>query len=189
MLKQVTKRGVLLLVAIALLSVVVSIQCFSEPEQPPGEWYPNFENPWQCLKNLVYTYDRYQSDPDVVDKYKEVLDPEYVFYFDPDDVGSLVGQYVIPVFWTYEEDWTATQNMFNQAYSITFEIPILNSQDAETFGIPDGDQFTKNNVSISLLLMVDEVNGYIAQGFCDFTFAKNAAGQWHLIEWKDFTAA
>ncbi len=191
MYKQLKNRGVLFASAVGLLAIVALVQCFSEPGNgEPVTWYPDFETPFQCLSNLLYTYEHYRDEPNIIDKYKLVLDPQYVFYFDPEDVGTWVGDYQIPTSWTYEEDWRATKNMFNLAHSIALDIPILN-QGEEYFGTPadDATVFPRNNVTINLLLMVDESNGFQATGFCDFEFAKNENGEWHLIVWWDRTAS
>lgn len=191
MYKQLKNRGVLFASAVGLLTVVALVQCFSEPGNgEPVIWYPDFETPFQCLSNLKYTYDHFRDEPNIIDKYKLVLDPQYVFYFDPEDVHTWVGDYQIPTSWTYEEDWEATNNMFNLAYSIALEIPIL-TQGEEYFGTPgeEDTKFTRNNVTINLLLMVDEINGFQAAGFCDFEFIKNENGEWHLSVWTDRTAS
>lgn len=191
MYKQLKNRGVLFASAVGLLAIVALVQCFSEPEVPPVlVWYPDFETPFQCLSNLQYTYEHFRDEPNIIDKYKLVLDPQYVFYFDPEDVGTWVGDYQIPTSWTYEEDWVATNNMFNLAHSIALEIPILGLGE-EYFGTPADDDtvFPKNNVTIDLLLMVDQINGFQAHGFCDFEFIKNENGEWHLSVWTDRTAS
>lgn len=191
MYKQLKNRGVLFASAVGLLAVVALVQCFSEPKVPPVlAWYPDFETPFQCLSNLQYTYEHYRDEPNIIDKYKLVLDPQYVFYFDPEDVGTWVEDYQIPTSWTYEEDWRATNNMFNLAHSIALEIPILGLGE-EYFGTPADDDtvFFKTNVTIDLLLMVDQINGFQANGFCDFEFTKNENGEWHLCVWWDRTAS
>lgn len=193
MLKHIRKKAVYFFTAFSLLIVILAFSCFSEPGIPhnPGTWYPDFASPYQCISNLVFCFNNYKTEPKIIDKYKQVLDPTYVFYFKPDDIGEVVGGYTIPAFWTYDEDWRATSNMFNQAYDITFDIPILDQDQAEdAFGKPaeGAIEFVKSNVTINLILMVDATDGYQAQGFCDFKFAKNENGEWHLSEWRDHTA-
>jgi hypothetical protein len=190
MLKHIRKKTGYFITAFGLLIVILAFSCFSEPgPTPPPNWYPDFASPFECLNNLIYCFDSYQTEPNIIDKYKQVLDSTYVFYFDPEDIGDIIGGYTIPSFWTYDEDWRATNNMFNLAYSIDFKIPIL-GQGEDTFGKPaEGDiTFVKNDVTISMTLMVDDTTGYIAQGVCDFKFVKNENGQWHLSEWRDHTA-
>ncbi|GAI52797.1 unnamed protein product, partial [marine sediment metagenome] len=119
-----------------------------------------------------------------------VLSPDFVFYFDPNNVGDYVGDYIIPVSWTKTEMMSAVRNMFNLAYSINLEIPIL-TQGEDAFGKPDeGDTtFTKTNVTVDLLLMVDEYNGFQVTGFCDFEFTKDGSGNWPITIWWDRTAS
>jgi hypothetical protein len=189
--RQVKKTGLRFFTMLGLLAVILVFSCFSEPSNNnnQGKWYSDFASPYECMCNLIYCFGNYQTEPNIIDKYKEVLDSTYVFYFDPDDIGDKVGDYTIPSLWTYDEDWRATNNMFNQAYSIEFKIPILD-QGESAFGKPgDTDTtYAKNNVTISFTLMVDPTSGYIAQGICDFSFVKNDNGQWHLSVWKDHTA-
>jgi len=190
MLKHIRKKTVHFVTAFSLLIVILAFSCFSEPgTQPPGKWYPDFASPYECINNLVFCFNSYKTEPNIIDKYKQVLDPAYIFYFDPEDIGDEVGGYIIPAMWTYDEDWRATNNMFNLAYDITFTIPILD-QGEDTFGKPEegATEFLKSNVTINLILMEDDTTGYQAQGFCDFKFKKNENGQWHLSEWRDHTA-
>jgi hypothetical protein len=78
--------------------------------------------------------------------------------------------------------------MFDQAHSIDLAIP------TGSIGNPaEGAQTYKaENVTISLLVMVDELNGYIVnQGYQDFEFEKYAGAEgrdyWRLTGWWDNT--
>jgi hypothetical protein len=78
--------------------------------------------------------------------------------------------------------------MFDHAYSINLSIA------TSGVGAP-GENETKykaDNVNISLLVMVDELNGFIAEnGYCNFEFERyEAAGgkkYWRLTNWWDRT--
>ncbi len=127
-----------------------------------------------------------------IDTLKKCLSPAFVFYFDPDDVGQNPpgSEYEIPTSWSYTEFWQALYNMFEQAYYVKLDIS------TSRIGIP-GEQETRykvENVSISLLVMVDERNGYIADGgYCNFAFEsyynEKEKKLWRLAGWRDFTSA
>jgi hypothetical protein len=79
--------------------------------------------------------------------------------------------------------------MFRKAYRISLSIP------TGRVGTP-GENETKykaENISISLLVMIDELNGFIADnGYCNFEFERyeSAGGKkyWRLTKWWDRTS-
>jgi hypothetical protein len=118
-----------------------------------------------------------------------MLSRDFVFYFDPADVGQNPpggSQYIIPESWTYTEFWQAAGNMFELAYSIELTIA------AGDAGAPGegAETYTVENLPIYILVMVDELNGFIINpGYCDFAFEKylntNGEGRWRLTGWWD----
>lgn len=147
---------------------------------------PNTTSPADVLKTLEAAFD--QRDTDFL---KACLSRDFVFYFDPDDVGQNPPgkSYEIPESWSYPEFWLVGRNMFNRAYSVNLWIP------AERAGTPGpGETGHKaGNIPISLLVMVDERNGFIADnGHCDFAFKvyynEQKEKRWRLTEWWDFTS-
>ena len=118
------------------------------------------------------------------------LSEDFVFYFDPHDVGQNPprSSYVIPESWSYTEFWQVARNMFGQAYSINLSIP------TGRVGTPGENETTykAEKIPISLLVMVDELNGFIADnGYCNFEFERyEAAGKkyWRLTGWWDRTS-
>jgi hypothetical protein len=120
-----------------------------------------------------------------------VLAPDFVFYFDPDDVGLHPpgSQYIIPASWSRAEFKAAAVNMFTHAYSISLTI------NTSAVGEPGPNETTylAEDVTIRLLVMVDKLSGFIAeQGYCDFAFKcyEREAGNkvWRLTKWWDNTA-
>jgi len=102
-----------------------------------------------------------------------MLSKNFVFYFDPDDVGQNPpgSQYEIPESWSYTEFWMVVNNMFGE----------------------NETKYRAENVSINLLVMVDELNGYLAdQGYCNFAFesytSETGKRCWRLTGWWDRTA-
>ena len=122
-----------------------------------------------------------------IELFKDALAPDLTFYFDPNNVGDWVGDYEIPEFWGYDDLTSAVENMFDQAYSISFSIV--------TTGVGDPDEgateYVAYNVYIDILVMVDSQNGYMASGPCDFGFENSGYGRyddWVVTDWWDNTA-
>ena len=143
-------------------------------------------SPVNVLKNAEKSFN--QSDINLL---KAMLGPNFVFYFDPRDVGQRPpgSEYVIPESWSYTEFWQALNNMFRRAYSINLAIP------TGRVGTPGENETTyrADNVKISLLVMVDEENGFlIDSGYCNFEFERYDAASgkkyWRLTGWWDRTS-
>jgi hypothetical protein len=129
----------------------------------------------------------YFSGRDVIDL-ERLLTADFVFYFDDSDVGTLVGDYIIPESWTLTDFLSAVSRVFDNAYSIDISITSAN------VGEPGSDDttYTAENIQIQFLVFVDTVNGYLAQGFVTFEFEavyneKNEK-EWRVAAWRDFTS-
>ena len=58
---------------------------------------------------------------------------------------------------------------------------------------PNATIYKAENINIKLLVMVDEVNGYLADtGYCNFEFERYDGSEgekfWRLTKWEDFTS-
>lgn len=185
--RYLTLRAALVTAGAAVAALALTGCLFSPPEEQPAEPPPEMTSPANVLKVIEIAYNR--TD---IDLYKSALSTNFVFYFDPRDVGqSPPGKpsYTIPESWSYTEDWGATYNMFERAYSIDLSIPTNRVGEPE----PEENIYEADNIGISLLVMVDELNGYIANtGYCNFEFEKyqNEHGQdrWRLTKWWDRTS-
>ena len=148
---------------------------------------PEYTSPATVLKAVQISFNQGN-----IDALKKSLSPKFVFYFDRRDVGaSPPGKpgYKIPASWSYGEFWQAAYSMFNNAYSISLFVPVGPLRE------PGENETTYKgeNVTISLLVMVDEVNGFkIDKGFCDFAFEayynERKEKRWRLTGWWDFTS-
>jgi hypothetical protein len=177
------KKMVTLGAAVALLA----LSCGDEEGVTPLE--PDRiepTSPANVLKNVEISFNRRD-----VDLLKAMLSTTFIFHFDPDDVGQNPpgGQYRIPGGWSYTEFWKAVENMFTEAYSISLTIP------TDQVGTPEENETTyrADNVSINLIVMVDELTGYQAnQGYCNYEFEKYNGEEgkkcWRLTKWWDRTA-
>jgi hypothetical protein len=167
-----------------VLAAALLLASCSEEEIPP---VPPPQKPVEgILKTVEIAFSQHSI------RYLEtVLAPDFVFHFDPDDVGQNPpgSQYVIPELWSRAEFKSAAVNMFTHAYSISLTI--------NTAGVgepgPNETTYKADNVNIELLVMVDKLSGFIAeQGYCDFAFKcyEREAGNkvWRLTKWWDNTA-
>lgn len=137
-------------------------------------------------RNVVYNLELAYNTRDV-NLYKQCLSPQFTFYFNQQDVGNDIDGYIIPTSWGYQEDWEATENMFTQAYDISMQLP------ENDIGTPlEGEtEYTAENITVSLLVMVDENNGFIAnKGYLEFnfeTYESSGKTYWRIKDWRDFT--
>lgn len=119
---------------------------------------------------------------------KANLCDDFVFHFDPEDVGANVNGYIIPASWTLDEFYAATENIFAGAYVIDCT---LSYRGIGTPG-PGETEFRAEDVSLSFRVHVDENNGYRTYGgYCDFEFRGYAPGDgktyWRVSRWWDRT--
>jgi hypothetical protein len=176
------------MVSLAAALALLGLACFEEESVTPR--VPDrveATSPANVLKNVAISFN--QQDINLL---KAMLGPNFVFYFDPRDVGRTPPggpHYKIPESWSRYEFLQAVKNMFDKAYSINLSIP------TGRVGTPAENKTTyrADNISISLLVMVDELNGFIAdKGYCNFEFERyeSAAGKkyWRLTGWWDRTS-
>jgi hypothetical protein len=175
------KRIINLAAALALLALSCGEEEGVTPPPPPAH------TPGDVIESVELSFN--QRD---IENLKKSLSRDFVFYFDPDDVWrNPPGKpnYEVPETWSYTEFWQAVENMFQKAYSIKLLIP------TSQIGTPGGNEtkYKADIISISLLVMVDELNGYLAdQGYCNYEFESytSEAGKkcWRLTKWWDRTA-
>lgn len=169
----------------AILAVLAVNGCIfgpgdTERKEPP----PGLDTPAGVVEAIEVAYNARD-----IEDYKECLSPNFTFYFDPNDVGHDVGEdYTIPDSWGYDEEIPAVENMFDQLHSIDLSLTSSNIGDP---GLND-TKFTASNVQIRLLVMVDPVNGFLAQGFVEFDFESYMSPKgkklWRVKNWRDFTS-
>ncbi len=169
--------------AIALLALSCGEEEGVSP-QKPERLEPT--SPVNVLKNVELAFNHRD-----VDLLKAMLSTNFVFYFDPRDVGQSPpgSHYIIPESWTRDEFLAAVNNMFRKAYSINLAIP------TGGVGTPGENETTyrADNIPLSILVMVDELNGFIAdRGYCNFEFERyySPAGKkyWRVTKWWDRTS-
>jgi len=186
------------IVLIAILAfLMIGSECiFGETKPRSQQSSLDRSTPGRTLESLAYVYTVSRN----IDDYKRLLSgggggdspSAYAFYFDPNDVGTIVpgSGYQIPQSWTYQEDTTATNTMFNGSATVEkaadISLDILNTGQYDDPSIP-GNTYTANNVMIQLYLWPhDESFAYLATGPCDFEFVK-VGDSWLIKAWYDRT--
>lgn len=168
----------------ALLAALLTTAClFEDPgEDPPREETLVNDTPANCLR-LV---ERYWNTLDY-SQFQPTLAPNFVFYFNPNDVGQTVEGYSIPVSWNAQEMKDAIRNMLTRAYSITMDIPVAN------LGAPGSGEifYRTGQVVIELTLLTSPGTGYrLGAGYCLSEFEKyqeEGQDRWRLTKWWDYT--
>ncbi len=179
------KKVIIASVAVALLTLA----CGGEVGVTPG--VPDrveATSPANVLMNVAISFNNRD-----INLLKAMLSENFVFYFDPRDIGQNPPgkpEYKIPESWSYAEFWQVLNNMFDKAYSINLSIA------TSGVGTPGENEteYQADNVDISLLVMIDELNGFVADaGYCNFEFERyeSAGGEkyWRLTKWWDRTSS
>jgi len=180
-------KGVIVSVCVAAAALFLSCGGKEGVTKPtPDRLEPT--TPARVLKNVGIAFS--QRDIGLL---KAMLSEGFVFHFDPRDVGTYPpggSRYKIPESWDYTGFWRALRNMFLEAYSVDMTIP--------TGGVgepaPGETSYKAENISITLIVMVDEASGYLTEkGYCNFEFERYATAggnnYWRLTKWWDHTSA
>jgi hypothetical protein len=168
------------MLAVALAGALL-LACGGEEETTTPTAIVN-DSPANCLKVIAASWNGKNYN-----RFRPCLSPDFVFYFNPNDVGASIGGYEIPVSWNYTQMTAAVKNMFEQAYDIEMAIP------TSTVGKPGSGATTwrANNIIISMTLYTAPGTGYrIGAGYCNFAFEKyeeNNEARWRLTSWWDFS--
>jgi hypothetical protein len=173
------KRMVSLAAALALLLLACGEDGVVTPRKPdrllPGA-------PVDVLKNTELAFNNYD-----LNLLKAMLSENFVFYFDPRDVGQNPprSQYVIPESWTRTEFSRTVTNMFKKAHAISLYVNKGNVGKPEA----EATEYNTEKVRTALLVMIDELSGYSGEGPCDFAFEKYTSKEgrkyWRLTKWRD----
>jgi hypothetical protein len=176
-------KVILTAAAAGLLCLACAVEEVAGP-QAPARLEPT--TPARVLANVATSFNTRN-----LGLLKDMLSPDFLFHFDPRDVGRHPPErkYVIPEFWYYDEFWTPADNMFILAYAISLAIP------TEGVGTPAESEtaYRAEKVPLSLRVRVDELNTLVAdRGYCDFEFesytGKEGRKHWRLTGWWDYTS-
>jgi hypothetical protein len=176
----------ILLSAMALTLLLVA--CGEEEGVAPNKDYRLVPtSPRAVLINIETAFNRRD-----IGLLKAMISPNFVFYFDPDDVGQTPpggSHYVIPESWSYTEFWKAIERLFEGAYRISLTIYAAGVGEPD----PEATTYRAENIRLRILVMIDDVNGFLVdRGYCNFEFEKyrseGGADRWRLTKWWDNTA-
>jgi hypothetical protein len=138
-------------------------------------------SPVNVLKNVELAFNNRD-----IGLFKAMLSPNFVFYFDPRDMGrSPPGSiYIIPESWSYTEFWRAANDLFEKAYFISLSI------ETGKVGRPDPEENTyrADFIKVTLIVKMDELKGYICKRYGNVEFEKYAAAgerYWRITNWWD----
>ena len=171
------------IISLAAALALLPLACGEEEPPPPP---PPVNTPVGVLIDIEVSFNQWD-----IDLLKKSLSPNFVFYFDPRELGRPRPEgtpHRLPSNYSFTDFWHIAYNMFVGAYSINLSIP--------TGGVgepgPEETTFYANNVELSLFVAVDEKSGYVAdEGYCHFEFEKykNKQGRdvWRLTRWWDDT--
>jgi hypothetical protein len=175
------KKGILI-IGVCLLA----LSCAEEGGTGPGPAHPEATSPANVLRCVEVSFNG--RDAVLLD---DMLAKAFTFHFAPYDIGRNPpgSNYVIPESWSETEFRRAVRNMLDEAYSISFVI----STDYVGEPRPEETYFEAKNVRLRLLVMIDEINGYLADaGHCNFGFERYDGEEgeklWRLTDWWDYTA-
>ena len=174
------------IVATLLVAATACDEMYDPPPPPPPPRWPDLTSPANVLRTVEASFN-YRD----IDLLIQSISPNFVFYFDPRDVGHTPPKnYLIPDSWRYEWFWNAVLNMFNKAYTINLSINTTGVGEPE----PEENTYRADNIDLALFVMIDELNGLIAdKGYCNFEFesypTKEGKKYWRLTNWWDRTAA
>jgi hypothetical protein len=177
------------MITLAAAAALLALSCGDEEgvtPQEPDRLAP--ASPAAVLENVEISFNQRN-----VDLLKAMLSTNFVFYFDPDDVGKNPPgkpNYEMPESWNRTEFLRAASNMFKKAYRISLSIETKNVGEPP----PEATIYNAEKVTVELIVTVDELHGYITdQGYCNFAFERyeSAPGKkhWRIKRWWDYTCA
>jgi len=167
--QRVTKLSLGIVAAAATLLVACSNEGGVEPVSEI--------TPEDCVANVEKAFG--YGDVNLL---KKTLSPDFLFHFNPNDVGAVVNGYTIPRSWTYADFVLATGKMFKFASAVRLAV---NEIPAPT----TTPKFTAQRIPITILVMGDDRNGgRFEYSDCDLEFTRYATADgvaWRLTGWWD----
>lgn len=170
------------IIAFAAASVLL-LACGEEGvTPPPGPDRLEPATPANVLRNVELAFDGRD-----INLFRTALSPYFVFYFDPRQVGKYPpgGRYLIPESGSYSEIVRWVSDLFEKAYFISLSI------EAGKVGRPEPEENTyfAGNIKVTLIVKMDELEGYTYDGYANVEFEKYAAANgedyWRIEAWWD----
>jgi hypothetical protein len=161
----------LLCFALAVATALAAGGCFSLPE---GQ-NPDLSTPELALEFLENSYNGY--NPGGV---QFLLDEEFVFYFNENEVGDIVDGHVMPGSWNNYDEVRCSEKLLDTDNAVFLNL--------ETAGAPpgQGDYVESDWLYYSLDVSDADGNNYHAEGQAKFAFARDADKGWLIRTWFDY---
>jgi hypothetical protein len=143
------------------------------------------DTPRRCISALEYSLNAREAG-----LYHAALSPSFVFYFDDDDVGTYVNDFIIPESWGYEEECRAISNML-RPYGEGGAYDVVVYANTENVGDPpeNADVYAASDVHISIDVQCNPtwaINNYVDSN--DFEFLRITGSDdsyWLITEWRN----
>jgi hypothetical protein len=174
------KKAAFVFAAVATVLLACTLEESVAP-RAPDRLEPT--SPAHVLKNVELAFNNRD-----IGLFKAMLSTDFIFYFDPREVGKLPpggrGRYPIPESGSYSGIVRWVNDLFENAYFISLSI------ETGKLGRPDPEENTyrADNIKVTLIVKMDEVEGYIYNGYANVEFEKYAAtGEryWRITNWWD----
>jgi hypothetical protein len=166
------------------VSILLALSCKDAVSPDTGLDY-TAETPRQCIISLEYALNNYEAG-----LYYAMFAPNFVFYFDDDDVGAFYNGYTIPESWGYEEECRAIANML-RPYEEGGAYELEAYANTNYMGDPpDGfDVYYTSDVYFRILIFVNSMWGMSNDDEHYIEFAKttdNGESYWRITEWRNY---
>ncbi|MCP4231789.1 MAG: hypothetical protein GY771_16795 [bacterium] len=173
------------LIIVAAISVFLALSCKNAVSPDPGLDY-TADTPRKCIQTLEYALNARE-----ILLYGAMLSTDFTFYFDDDDVGTLVDGYTIPKSWGYEEECRAVANML-RPYGDGGALKVEAFAYTEDMGDPpdDSDFYFTSDVYFRLEVKINSmwgVSNYDDDHYFEFTkTTDNGDSYWLMAEWRNY---
>ncbi len=166
------------------VSILLALSCKDAVSPEPGLDY-TAETPRHCIISLEYALNNYEAD-----LYYAMFAPNFVFYFDDDDVGYVFNGYTIPESWGYEEECRAIANMLRPyeeggAYELEAHAGTYDMGDP-----PDGfDVYYTSDLYFGIKIMVNSMweMWNFDEHYLEFAKTTDSSeSYWLITEWRNY---
>ena len=172
------KKTITLAAAVALLALSCGEEEGVTPQEP-DRLAPT--SPANVIKNVELAFNNRD-----INLFKDMLSENFVFYFDPDEVGRRPGgKRRIPRSGSYTDIVRSVNDLFETAYSISMSIDMRSVGDPG----PAETTFRADNIKVTLIVNDDELKGFTYDRYGNVEFEKYRAdageNYWRLRKWWD----
>lgn len=165
--------------ACAITLVALLYGCSQDPTSPtPTAWYKRTEPRYVLADVAIALREGNRAGIEAC------LAPDFVFYFDPAEIGKTYAGYTVPVYWDRAAFVAAGEAFLSEVDSMDVD------NEWETCGTPAAGETTyySPNHSFWAEVIMRGGTGYrLDEGQCHYAFMRDDAGKWALTKWWDRT--